>query len=228
MLCWPFLSFFSASRLLPGGDRKKSKVWAASSTVNLRSATDAIDRNRFGLCPSKRAWVSLHLNDWITVREYYAARNIASVLSARLRKQVLRRPTPKVSRRLTGAKRRPDGGLERLYAGRTWSTNRPLRRPETLLPGDTRARHRSGVCVGWASLSAAPVRWPTLEVGDSKDDQLRGFGSVHHGEREAFREDAPRLQLPWRTKLRMRGSKSGSCHHGLTELISEPLLLLFV
>ena len=81
---------------------------------------------------------------------------------------------------------------------------------------------------GWASLSAAPVRWPTLEVGDSKDDQLRGFGSVHHGEREAFRADAPRLQLPWRTKLRMRGSKSGSCHHGLTELISEPLLLLFV
>lgn len=26
----------------------------------------------------------------------------------------------------------------------------------------------------------------------------------------------------------MRGSKSGGCRHGLTELISEPLLLLFV
>lgn len=51
---------------------------------------------------------------------------------------------------------------------------------------------------------------------------------VHHRERKAFREDTPLSQLPWRTQLRTHGSKSGGCRHGFTELISEPLLVLFV
>ena len=50
---------------------------------------------------------------------------------------------------------------------------------------------------GVASLPAAPIGWPALEVSYRKDDQLQRFDAVHDGEREALGKDAPRAQLPW-------------------------------
>lgn len=65
-------------------------------------------------------------------------------------------------------------------------------------------------------------------MANSKDNQFRGFDSVHHGEWKPLREDAARSQLPWRAKIRMRRGEGNGCHHRLSKLISKPLLLLLV
>ena len=85
MLCWPFRSPFRASRRLPGGALRNSSVSAASSCDSLRSDTQAKALNLRGVLPSYSASVSLHLNDRITRRLYYALRNMASDLQVRRR-----------------------------------------------------------------------------------------------------------------------------------------------
>jgi hypothetical protein len=59
MLYWPALSPLSASKRLPGGALKKSRVAAAFSWVSFRSATRRMVCQRWGQRPSNRAWVSL-------------------------------------------------------------------------------------------------------------------------------------------------------------------------
>jgi hypothetical protein len=78
MLHCPARSPLSASNRFPGGDRKKSNVFAASSIVSFRVATISMARNRFGRPPSNMSCVSRQRKDWITWGAYYGTRNTSS------------------------------------------------------------------------------------------------------------------------------------------------------
>src|SRR5690606_20835455 len=69
MLYCPFRLPRRASRWLPGGERRNSRVFAESSWVSLRTATSLNARKRGGEPPSNSACVCLHRKDRIMTND---------------------------------------------------------------------------------------------------------------------------------------------------------------